>query len=399
MDYHAFRKPKKLKNGKMVHRWYYYYLDENKKQVQKACPGCKNRKEAENYIRTLPGANAKDGCILIRDICAGMFLLGGAHMNRRAQLGRNIDTHTIEEGRRHITAIAARWGHLTLPEVDPTSVTKYLFTLNRSGSWKNRYISMFREIYRESQWHECRTPMPQFQNFAKNTKKADILSTAEISRLFIQENFPSYDFYLFFLFCLSAGLRLGEVRAVRPKQLLFERKAFIVDGFCKQNGTRTNYNKAGTPDNPRFRVVILSDMVLGLMKEYIAAQGITPDDFIFKYNGHPVRQSHAESVFGSALVKAGIAIGKAAYKKTSQYDPAKRVPKSNIIPDGRRLVVHSLRFTYVTRMRRELPGETVMKMAGHANIAQTDYYTDRQALEEALAGIAGADAATANFFN
>jgi integrase len=328
-----------------------------------------------------------------------MFIPGGDHMNRRAQLGRDIDTHTIEEGRRHINAIADRWGHLTLPELDPSAVTKHLFTLPRSGSWKNRHISMFREIYRESQWYGCKTPMPQFQNFAKNTKKADILTTAELSKLFVPENFPSHDFYLFFLFCLAAGLRLGEVRAARPKQILFDRKALIVDGFCKQNGTRTNYNKAGTLDNPRFRIVLLSEMILRLMNEYITAQGVMPEDFIFKYNGHPVRQSHAESIFSSALVKAGIAMGKAAYKKSALYVPGKRVPKSNIIPDGRRLVVHSLRFTYVTRMRREVPGETVMKMAGHANIETTDYYTDRRALEEALAGIAGAGAATDNFFN
>jgi integrase len=399
MDYHAFRKPKKLKNGKTVHRWYYYYLDENKKQIQKACRGCKNRKEAEDYIRTLPGANVKDTRVLIRDICADMFVPGSDHMNRRIQLGRVIDTHTVEEGRRHITAIAARWGHLTLPEVDPTAVTKYLFTLKRSGSWKNRHISMFREIYRESQWHGCKTPIPQFQNFAKNTKKADILSTAELTKLFIPENFPGYDFYLFFLFCLSAGLRLGEVRAARPKQILFDRKALIVDGFCKQNGLRTNYNKTGTPDNPRFRIVLLSDKILDLMNGYITAQGIEPEDFIFKCNGRPVRQSRAESIFSSALVKAGIALGKAAWKKSPLYAPGKRPPKSNIIPDGRRIVVHSLRFTYVTRMRRELPGETVMKMAGHTKIEQTDYYTDRRALDEALAGLIGADSAAANLFN
>jgi hypothetical protein len=52
-QYHVFRKPKVLKNGEKVYRWYYYYFDESKKQVQKACRGCKTRKEAEEYIRKL----------------------------------------------------------------------------------------------------------------------------------------------------------------------------------------------------------------------------------------------------------------------------------------------------------------------------------------------------------
>jgi hypothetical protein len=52
-SYHVFKKPKKLKNGKTVHRWYYYYIDEAGKQVQKACKKCNTRAEAEDYIREL----------------------------------------------------------------------------------------------------------------------------------------------------------------------------------------------------------------------------------------------------------------------------------------------------------------------------------------------------------
>ena len=43
MDYHVFRKPKKIKN-KTVHRWYYYFYDPlTGKKIQKACRGCKNQ--------------------------------------------------------------------------------------------------------------------------------------------------------------------------------------------------------------------------------------------------------------------------------------------------------------------------------------------------------------------
>jgi integrase len=72
-----------------------------------------------------------------------------------------------------------------------------------------------------------------------------VLTTAELNLLFIPENFklPRMEqggdvFYTMFLLCLSGGLRLGEVRAVRRKQIFFDRKALIVDGFCKRNGTR-----------------------------------------------------------------------------------------------------------------------------------------------------------------
>jgi hypothetical protein len=51
--FHVFRKPKKLKDGKTVRKWYYYYYNEKGKQVQRACKGCKTRTEAEDYVRAI----------------------------------------------------------------------------------------------------------------------------------------------------------------------------------------------------------------------------------------------------------------------------------------------------------------------------------------------------------
>jgi integrase len=398
MEYHVFRKPKKLKNGKTARRWYYYYLDGDKKQVQKACKGCKTRKEAEYYIRALPGPSAPAGRVRIEDIARDMFLDGSAHMNRRIQLGRKPDLHTQLEARHYIRLIIEKWGRMTLAELNPADVTKHLFAVNRSGSWKNRYTCIFGEIYAESQWYGCRAERPRFQRFAKNTRKADIFTTGELDRLFVPANFPSHEFYVFFLLCVSGGLRLGEIRAVRPKQFVFERKALIVDGFCKRNGERTNYNKTGSPANPRFRIVLLPDITLEKMKAHIEGNGIADNDFCFKADGLPVRQSLAESVFATALIKSGIAVSRSAFKKTAAYKLGGTVTKSNIIPDGRRLVVHSLRYTYVTRMRRELPAEIVMKMVGHTAERQTDYYTDRRSVDEALAAIEDAAGAAERFF-
>jgi integrase len=66
--------------------------------------------------------------------------------------------------------------------------------------------------------------------------------------------------------------------------------------------------------------------------------------------------------------------------------------KAEIEIDGRRLIVHSFRFTYVTFMRRELPAETVMKLVGHTTVGMTEYYNKR-VIDESLAGLTGADTA------
>jgi hypothetical protein len=67
---HVFRKPKKLKNGETVRRWYYYWVDESKKQHQCACKGCTSRKEAEDYIRNLENpmvAEQQKGQVLVKN--------------------------------------------------------------------------------------------------------------------------------------------------------------------------------------------------------------------------------------------------------------------------------------------------------------------------------------------
>jgi integrase len=375
MQFHVFRKPKKLKNGKKVYRWYYYYLDENKKQVQKACRGCKSRKEAEDYIRTLAGESGVDKSALIKDIAAPMYIPGGDHVNRLNQLGRVLQIETITDARHFIKLIIDEWGSRPLASIDPVELTTHLFNKARGGQWKNRYKKIFTEIYDEAKWQKLKIPKPEFDHFAVSPRKADVFTTDELNRLFIPKNFYSDVFYTMFLLCVSGGLRLGEVRAVRRKQIFFDRKALIVDGFCKRNSARTTYNKTGSVENPRLRVTMLPDFTLQKLSEHISAHKTADDDFLFSESGgKPISQDRAQYVFERAVLAA------------------------KINTENRKIVCHSLRYTYVTRMRRELPAETVMKMVGHTSVEMTDYYTNRRALDESIAGLIGANNAAEKLF-
>ena len=51
--FHVFKKPKII-GGICTYRWYYYFYNSEGKKIQKACPKCRNRSDAEDYIRTLP---------------------------------------------------------------------------------------------------------------------------------------------------------------------------------------------------------------------------------------------------------------------------------------------------------------------------------------------------------
>jgi integrase len=391
MPYHVFRKPKILKGGKKVHRWYYYWIDaETGKSIQRACRGCKNRSEAENYIRSIPlpaGAVVPGGQKTIRDIAQNMYIPGSDHINRRIQLGKSVDPETMIECRRYIGKIIENWGDLPPGDLESSVIMAYLFGVRRSGKWKNRFLDVLGEVFKETPWYKCPTPKPILQRFANNSKKADIFSTEELDRLFRPENFISYQFYLFFLLCLSGGLRLGEVRGVRPKQLIFDRKILIVDGFCRGDGTRTNYNKKGSIDNPKFRLVFLPEMTLGKMQAWITDNALDPEDFCFTQDGRPIRRELAETVFYRALQTAGFVPVPEKAPRGARGDGRKKQDKTKARPlDGRKLVPHSLRYTYVSRMRRELSAKELLPMTGHTTEGMVDYY-NRKALDLALAAL------------
>ena len=161
-----------------------------------------------------------------------------------------------------------------------------------------------------------------------------------------------------FLCCSMCGLRIGEAIALRKKQFMFDQNMLLVDGFFKHDSKeRTNFNKCGSADNQKIRVVPLPENLVGAMKEYIASREIGPEDYVFTRYNLPLRKHLVEKWFGRAMELAGIET------------------------EGRKLTPHSLRFTYITRMRRNCDGEIVQKLAGHNSMEMTEYYT-RAAIPE-----------------
>ena len=395
LAYHVFKKSKKTREGKPFYRWYYYYVNAEGKKIQKACPGCKNRTDAESYIRTLPPINVpgmQNPDLLLQDVAKTMYIPGSPHVDRRRQLGKSVEIDTLVEARAYVERIISEWGDRALLSIEADEVVNYLFTVNRSGSWKNRYITILKEILAEAPRYGCKVPAPQFPTFARNSKKADVFTGAELAALFKPENFPDNQFFLFYLLILSGGLRLGEARAIRYKQINFEKKLLIIDGFCKKDGTRTMYNKKGSAENPKFRAVWLPDFTLHQLSNYLNSITLGPDDFIFTSDNKPIRKEFAESVFTRALIRAGIAHSAVKLKAAGVIKKGHFVNKSAVVPDGRKLVPHSLRYTYVSRMRRELSAAELLPMTGHTTESMVNYY-NRQNLDDVIASLPRADTA------
>jgi integrase len=417
LEFRAFRKPKVLKNGKAVHRWYYYWIDaETGKQIQKSCgTKVRNRQQAEDYIRRLPPPPraasprpaasiagdphakpvrmASNPDMLVREIAETMFIPGSDHLSRRRQLKKSVSIETLKDKRVFIRYILEAWGDRKLRSLELDEVMNYLFLVERSASWKNQYISVLNEIYQEGQFLGCKIYRPDFPAIGKEPNKADIFTEAELERLFRPGNFSPDFFFLFFLTSLSGGLRLGEARALRPQQIIFEKKAIIVDGFLKAGGQRTVYNKCGSPEHPKLRVVPYPDLALDLLLRHIEKNGVSHEGLVFTYNGSPVSNPLAECAFNRALIKAGFTAPLATLKANGNWSRGRVVKKEGFITDGRRLIPHSLRYTYITRMSLDVDAHNLTKVTGHDSTAMINYY-NRKNLEMALAAIPNTQAAT-----
>ena len=389
-NYHIFKKSVKSK-GKTVHKWYCYWNDPVTGVMhQKVCKGCKTQAEAYAFVSALPPIFVEEK-ITIAKIAEWMFVPGSSHIERNMKLGKKWDKATLRDKRFCLNIIIQQFGHLELKDLTIPMVTEYLINDKHSGSWKNNFITVIRDIYDEAPFHGVPfIPKPVFPSFIRNSQKKDVFTTEELNILFNEslwinlsnekyKNHPQFDeghksIYLMLLCCASLGLRVGESIGIRAGQFLFDEKMFVVDGFYKnEEKIRTNFNKKGSENDRKIRVVPIPDNINEIMKKYIQENKIGPDDYVFLRYGHPIRRWLAEKWFKQALEFSGINVGK------------------------RILTPHSLRYTYITRMRRDVAGETVKKIAGHTSMAMTDYYT-RAAISEMVAAIKPAAEAANKLF-
>mgnify|MGYP002517532613 CR=1 FL=1 len=287
------------KGKKTVKRWYYWFY-KDAKQVQKVCKGCQNKADAWAFVCALPPINRE--VATIREIAKDMFLPGSNHVKRRAAFGRGVLESTLKESRTYLEKIIEKWGSFDIRDIKVSDVGNYLLGVDRSGSWKKHYITVFYEIYDEAAWQGLKVTLPIFPTFTRAQGKTDIFSSSELKRLFVPENFQGFavdaeTVYLLFLVSAFAGLRLGEARALRPKQFLLADKALVIDGFMRGDNVRTNFNKSGSESNRKFRIVLLPERVCGLVENYIQKKGIDAEQFLFTHENRPLRKEYLETIF------------------------------------------------------------------------------------------------------
>ncbi|MBO4320261.1 MAG: site-specific integrase [Treponema sp.] len=285
----------------------------------------------------------------IKEIAASMYSDG--YTSRLEMMGRSMEAKTIKQKEMLLSIIVGEFGDRNLDDIKIKEVMSFLFYIDRSNSWKNRCLTVISEIYEEYNWsHKRQIPRPKFPRFINNSTKSDVFTEEELTVFFNSAYWTDKTCRLLFLLIAGCGLRLGEGRAVRKRQ--FQENSLIVDGFISSTGRRTNYNKGGkNVSDGKIRVVPVPDRILSEVTDYLSLSDYLDDDYVFIRHGKPLPQRYTESVFQRTLKKSGINV------------------------NGRKLVPHSLRYTYVTLLRRTSPVDDVRRLVGHTSASMTEYYT------------------------
>lgn len=396
MERHLFKRTE-TKNGRKETRWYYWFYDENGKQVKKSCgqhgKPCYLKKEAEAFLAHLEEQDRENQRerqeaqqVRLKDVGANLYDDDSFFMKLKMARGKALHSQTIAQKKRILKSIMSEFGERIPKTIEEGEIENYIISLDYKNSYKNTILGVFRDLFSECKRLKVVEHKLDIECFSRvNTEKKDILTLEQLKILFPSDKnklaevwsvtkndkyigidglVHSYGFMYGVMFRLmaSTGLRPGEVRAVCIDQiqeggLFVNRMLDVYDNLCA-------YLKKGNDENKKQRTVLLPSEMAKLLEEYIAIRPKCEQGFIFSFNGLFVSENRLAKRFKYGITKAGIC------------------------SSGKRLSPHSLRFTYNTYTVNSnlIPAEVLRKMIGHNSQIMTDYYT-RPDLEAQLQGL------------
>jgi integrase len=356
--------------------WYYYYYDVNGKRIKRTT-GCSRKSDAQAIIDALTEriqreANSPRG-ISFGEYTKGFFDSKSQILTRWESHGKVDKDKTLQSHKHYLVEYLTPWfGAFQLTDITAKALDARLLQVKRSGSWKNCVKDTLTLIMKEALYDGLITTLPTFRSYARNSRRQDILTDAELKALFPfgmdelrriwkapsdSEQNTGFMFAVIAALAVSAGLRSGEVRAIHREQLIGG-KGLIVDRAYDDREKEIGYLKKGSATDPRYRVVPLSDYTLELLDNWLDVRGDGPGP-IFLYHGELVSAKYLLTRFEMAKKAAGI-------------------PTT-----GRHTTIHGLRYTYNTKMKMAMPREVLHEIVGHRSDDMTNLY-DRPVLEKRL---------------
>lgn len=362
------------RNGKKIKAWYYWFYDENGKQVRKSCgqngKPCLTKRDAEFFIANLPDEEPeKIQIITFEKYCNGFYDTDSRFLKKQAARGYKYQPDTIYQKQLYLKKFLAVFSETDVTKLTVGAVENWLIDMECSNSVKNNILAVIDEIEGELYSERIIDNPVHIKHFKRNTNEKGILTLQEIARLFptdyesliniwrvraTEKENDIYSFATAIYTLISTGMRSSEIRALQWNQFI-RPDAILINAMIDSNDERVNRLKKWSDNNKKWRVTILPDRTVKMID--LLRLDRSDDDYVFVYEDKPLTTCFLLDHFKSALNKNGIDC------------------------KGRNITIHSCRFTYNTLVRGEISGEDLRLMVGHTTEKMTEYYDKSKAVE------------------
>jgi integrase len=327
-----------------------------------------SRAAVEYYIEELRASSVHGFGATVGELAKHMFMPDGPWAQRQARRrdGRDLAAHTLQEhelnARLHIIPAI---GLEAIRDVDTQMIDRMLYLLDLSNRARRNIAGTLRAVLKEAVYRRIISAVPPIELPEKKSKKPAVLTLEELRELFptgrraLQRLWAGESTRqepagasLALAACCAVmffgGLRPQEARAVQLDQLIRRLSVLLVTRSMNGEGRANNYLKMGGDRDPRYRGTFLVDRAMQILGQLLKVR--PEEEFLFTYAGRPIRPELLHSRLRLAAERA------------------------KILPQGRRIIPYSGRYTFDTTVKTFLPREILMLLMGHIDQAMPERY-------------------------
>ena len=308
-----------------------------------------------------------------------------SYIKRLHAKGRTFNKHTAQENRGLLmNYVFPRFGAERLDAVTRPAVERWLVELSLSNQSRNHILFGLRTIFREAESEGLieRNPLEHIEPMAKRRRIRDVFSIPELQLLFPPDwgdlvtvwGQPKYA--ALFTTMATMGIREGEARALQWKHVL-PSGWLVIERAVKIDGTIGALKKRERTGEPR--VVYIPTRTQSVLTHWHAVTPFKSSDALVFYGDRPDHPLNTRT-FQKILARA--------FEGEHHRDKTKPV---RIDKGDRYLTTHSLRHTYNTMTRREIPADALLALMGHRDSRMSDEYDHPEIADriKALEGVKG----------